>query len=92
MKNFKMEKEKRIKIEISYIDNFEKSGRSVLLDILTQISEDILEKNLIYNSGYIPKTKKIGSTYKYCFYRIEKINDKLCYVYPSKLDSCNHNF
>jgi len=81
-----MDKEKKIKIDITYSDNFENSGRSVLLDLLTEISEDILEKNLLYNRGLIKKWNSSPSVYEYRVYRKEKINNVWCHVYPSKLN------
>ena len=86
-----MSKSKTLTIDITYIDNYNKSKRSILLDIFSNITEDILEKRLINNKGKTQQTELYFGEYSYNLdytnkVRVEKINGKKCYIYKSKMN------
>jgi|TARA_R100000084_G_scaffold38927_1_gene15661 hypothetical protein len=83
---------KNLKIDITFVDNYKNTDRSILLDVLSQITEDILDKKLIYNKEQIKSSDLYSSIYEYKLedcnkeYREEKINDKWCCIYRSKMN------
>lgn len=83
---------KKLNIEISFVDNHKNTKRSILLDILSKISEDILDDHLIYNKDQIKSSELYNCVYEYKLedcekpYREELINGKWCCIYKSKMN------
>jgi|TARA_S200002703_G_scaffold158495_1_gene169019 uncharacterized protein (DUF608 family) len=83
---------KKLKIDITFVDNHQNTKRSILLDILSKISDDILDDHLIYNKDQIKSSELYNSVYEYKLedcekpYREELINGKWYCIYKSKMN------
>tara|TARA_R110002050_G_scaffold12524_5_gene41047 strand:- start:1387 stop:1656 length:270 start_codon:yes stop_codon:yes gene_type:complete len=83
---------KKLKIDITFVDNHQNTKRSILLDVLSKICEDILDDHLIYNKDQIKSSELYNSVYEYKLedcekpYREELIDGKWYCIYKSKMN------